>query len=187
MNINESTYSDYIFLISPSAEIKEMVRKYKLSCAKVIGDFDGKHGIAHISVTKQHRQMPVEMMQKLNCYQKKLRFFKPAEMRVNGFSYFTHGNLSATIYAKIELDAAMNSWFTQMKRVFGDSKKSVPHVTIAKNIPVDLFKTLWPYFVNRQYKESFDADRVIILSRPMIGGSGHQWNFFKELYFRQQA
>ena len=67
MDVLESTYCDYMMLISPPAEVKETVRKLKLSSAKVIGEYEGMHSIAHITVTGQGRQMPVMMKEKLPC------------------------------------------------------------------------------------------------------------------------
>jgi len=182
-HINTATYSDYMLLISPPEAVKDMVRKYKLSCAKVIGNFDGMHSIAHITVTGQHRQMPVTMLQKLDCYQRSLIRLKPIELNITGFNYFTHGKQGATIYAKIELNTEVNKWFDHLKRIFGDRQSIVPHITIAKNIPVHAFQALWPHFVNRAYRESFVPDKLVVLSRPMINMADDKWRFFKELQF----
>ncbi|WP_295655528.1 2'-5' RNA ligase family protein [uncultured Mucilaginibacter sp.] len=181
--ISASIYSDYMLVIPPPNEVKEMIRKYKLSCAKVIGHYDGMHSIAHISVTGQHRQMPVTMGQKLDCYQRALIRLKPIELNINGFGNFMHGSSGATIYAKIEMNTEVNRWFEQLKRVFGDRKTIVPHITIAKNIPLYAFKALWPHFVNREYRERFVPDRLTTLTRPTFYTEGEFWRVFKELHF----
>lgn len=181
--IHAATYSDYMLLISPPDEVKELVRKYKLSCAKVIGDFDGMHSIAHISVTRQHRQMPVTMGQKLDCYQRLTTRLKPIELRTAGFSYFSHGRSGFTIYAKIDVNTEVNKWFAHLKRIFGDKQTITPHITIAKNIPPHAFKALWPYFVNREFKHAFIPERLMVLSRPTFNMGDAHWDYFKELNF----
>lgn len=185
MEILESTYCDYMMVISPPEDIKEMVRKYKLSSAKVIGPYDGMHSIAHITVTGQGRQMPVMMAQKLEYYQRKLIRIKANYIKVKGFHYFTHGATSATIYARVELSEELNAWFMQLKKVFGDNQRSVPHITIVKNIPIENFRKLWPYFAGRSYNAYFMADRLTVLSRPTFGSERHKWALFKEMYLKK--
>jgi 2'-5' RNA ligase len=186
MKVSESTYCDYMIMISPPAEIKEMIRKYKLSSAKVIGVYDGMHSIAHITVTGQGRQMPVMMLQKLDYYQKKFLRIKANYIRIKGFNFFTHGASSATIYAQLELSTELRTWFAQLKKVFGDGQHSVPHITVVKDIPIADFKKLWPYFEGRSYNAYFLADRLTVLSRPTFGSNENHWMLFKELYLKKE-
>ncbi|EHQ28743.1 2'-5' RNA ligase family protein [Mucilaginibacter paludis] len=184
MDINASTYSDYMMLISPPPEVIEGISKYKKASARLIGDFEGMYGKAHISLTSQYRQIPGLMMQKLDAYRKPVSSLNPVQLHINGFSFFKHGDTSATIYAKIELNAEVANWFIHLKRIFGDKNKtSIPHITVVKNIPVELFKTLWPKFTDQRYRYDFIPQSITILSRPMIGGREHYWTPFKELYF----
>ncbi|WP_348047536.1 2'-5' RNA ligase family protein [Mucilaginibacter sp.] len=184
MDVNEKTYSDYMMVISPPAEVEEMIRKYKKASARLIGDFEGMYSKAHISITNQHRQMPDMMQQKLDCYMRPINRLRPVPMYVNGFSYFTHGNTTATIYAKIELTPEVTNWFLHIKRIFGDKRKdTAPHITVAKSIPMEHFQKLWPKFIGQQYQFEFTPQSVTVLSRPMIGGHGKYWTPFKELYF----
>jgi len=186
MEVLPSTYCDYMIIISPPAEIREMIRKYKRSSAKVIGTYDGMHSIAHITVTGQGRQMPVMMLQKLDYYQKKFIRIKANYIRIKGFNFFTHGATSATIYAELELSAELRTWFAQLKKVFGDGQHTVPHITVVKNIPTDNFKKLWPYFEGRSYNAYFLADRLTVLSRPTFGSNETRWIPFKELYLKKE-
>jgi 2'-5' RNA ligase len=185
MDVLESNYCDYMMLISPPAEVKETVRKLKLSSAKVIGEYDGMHSIAHITVTGQGRQMPVMMKEKLEYYQKKLLRLKASYVRINGFNYFLHGASSATIYARLDLNTELTEWFAQVKRVFGDNQKFVPHITIVKNIPIENFRKLWPYFETRSFNVYFLADRLTVLARPTFGSGRSRWTNFKDIYFKK--
>jgi hypothetical protein len=181
--INAAIYSDYLLLIAPSDGVKEMVRKYKLSSARMIGNYDGMHNPAHISVTKQHRQMPVTMGQKLDSYQRFVERLKPIELRIAGFGYFTHGRQGFTIYAKIELNAEVTQWFGHLGRIFGERHAITPHIAIAKNIPPHAFKMLWAEFSVREYGSSFTPDALTVLRRPTINISNQYWVPFKELHF----
>lgn len=184
MEINEASYSDYMMIISPPAEVMEVIGKYKKATARLIGNFDGMYGKAHISVSNQHRQMPNIMLQKLDCYQRPINRLNPVKLYVNGFSFFKHGNTGATIYAKIELNPEVNNWFNHLKKIFGDKKKdAVPHITVAKNIPVEQFRVLWPKFADKQYRYEFTPQCLTVLSRPMIGGRDKYWTPVRELYF----
>src|ERR1700761_6788783 len=104
MDTNANTYSDYLFIISPPPEVIEVISKYKKATARVIGNYDGMLGTAHISVTNQHMQIPGMMLQKLQCYQKPINRLSAIPLHINGFSYFKHGDTGATVYAKIELN-----------------------------------------------------------------------------------
>ncbi|MBW4891392.1 2'-5' RNA ligase family protein [Mucilaginibacter sp. HMF5004] len=181
--VNAATYSDYMLLIAPPDEVIEMVRKYKLSSARMIGNFDSMHSKAHISVTGQYRQMPVTMRQKLDNYQRFVGRLKSIELRIAGFAYFSHGRSGFTIYAKIELNTEVNKWFAHLKRIFGDRQGITPHITIAKNIPPHAFKMLWPEFAMREYAETFTPDKLTVLCRPTININDDNWVHFKELHF----
>ncbi|OCX54086.1 hypothetical protein BEL04_07400 [Mucilaginibacter sp. PPCGB 2223] len=174
-----------MMLISPSAEIKEMVRRLKLSSAKVIGEYDGKHSIAHITITGQGRQMPVMMTEKLEYYQKKLLRIRANYISVKGFAYFLHGSASATIYARPVLNAELADWFRAVRKVFGDKQQLVPHITIVKDIPMVDFRRLWPYFEHREFNAYFLADKLTVLSRPTFGSENAHWTNFKDLYFKK--
>lgn len=128
MDINASTYSDYMMLISPPPEVIEGISKYKKASARLIGDFEGMYGKAHISLTSQYRQIPGLMMQKLDAYRKPVSSLNPVQLHINGFSFFKHGDTSATIYAKIELNAEVANWFIHLKRIFGDKNKPASRI-----------------------------------------------------------
>lgn len=185
MEILQSTYCDYMMLISPPAEIRETVRKLKLSSAKVIGEYPGKHSIAHITVAGQGRQMPVMMKEKLEYYQKKLLRIKASYIAIKGFHYFLHGSASATIYARLVLSPELTGWFASIRKVFGHSQQFVPHITIVKDIPLTDFKKLWPYFEHRAFNAYFLADRLTVLSRPTFGNNNNHWTNFKDIYFKK--
>lgn len=184
MDINAATYSDHMMIISPPAEVMEVIKKYKKATARLIGDFEGMYSKAHISVAAQPRQMPFVMGQKLDCYQRSISRLKPVTLRVNGFGHFLHGKTTATVYAKIELYPELTNWFDHLRKILGDRKKgAVPHITIAKNIPIEHFRILWPKFIGQRYQYDITPQSITVLSRPMIGGKDKYWTPVRELYF----
>ncbi|RKR82465.1 2'-5' RNA ligase [Mucilaginibacter gracilis] len=184
MDINVSTYWDYMMMIAPPAEVLEVIGKYKKATARLIGNYEGMYSQAHISVSRQYRQMPGTMIQKLDWYKRPISRLNPITLQVNGFSFFKQGDTGATIYAKIELNPEVTNWFTHIRKVFGDKKwDAVPHITIAKNVPAAPFQKVWPKISDKQYQFDFLPQSITVLSRPMIGGHNQIWTPFKELYF----
>jgi 2'-5' RNA ligase len=61
-------------------------------------------------------------------------------------------------------------------------KNFVPHITIARNIPVTAFNKLWPNFENRTWCETFTADSLTILHRDTFV-EYCEWRIYKELFF----
>ena len=55
-----NTYQDYLIILSPPGRINDQVKKYKQSSARLIGDFEGMHSKAHISIKTLKRQRPGE-------------------------------------------------------------------------------------------------------------------------------
>jgi hypothetical protein len=67
-------------------------------------------------------------------------------------------------------------------RRFFNTKSFEPHITIARNIPNDDFKTLWPDFKNLRWNEQFKVDKLTILRRETIGYDKN-YKVFKEIPF----
>ncbi|MDP9076000.1 MAG: hypothetical protein M3O71_01120 [Bacteroidota bacterium] len=58
----------------------------------------------------------------------------------------------------------------------------VPHITIARNIPVTAFNKLWPNFENREFKHSFIVNHLTILHRDTFA-EHNEWKVYRELHF----
>jgi len=71
-----------------------------------------------------------------------------------------------------------------LRRYFGVSSFE-PHITIARNIPHDTFKKLWPHFKNLEWDEQIIIDKLTVLRRPTIGHD-KSFKMFKELEFNQK-
>ena len=177
------SYKDYLMIISPPDEIIKQISKYKRASANKIGLFKGMHSIAHISITHRERCKPFMAEPFILKMEKRLLSMQPIELRISGFSYFTHGAVGYTIYAVVNATPPNNNWFKRLSRQMGIRVVNfVPHITVIKNVSPSLFKRLWPYFEKSQYETSFKANSITILQRETFGEDSN-WRAYKELFF----
>lgn len=115
--------------------------------------------------------------------EKKLCTVAPIELQINGFAFFNHGKTGKTIYAAIELTTQTNLWFKLLMGEMGIKVKAfVPHITVAKNIPVSSFNKLWPKFETCKYAETFKVNSLTVLKRETYV-EYCEWRMYKELFF----
>jgi len=177
-------YKDYLIILSPPANIGEQVKKFKQASARLIGDFDGMHGKAHITLKALRRQKPFWTEPLFEQLEKELSLIEPTTLQINGFATFLPTDFT-TIYAAIKSTHEMEDWFKRIRKSLNE-KKAVPHITIAKQIPNALAKKLWPKFKDRQWDDEFEIDRLTILHRETFGGS-KRWQPFREIRFKGSA
>jgi 2'-5' RNA ligase len=176
-------YTDYLMVISPPDHIKKEVIRYKLASVNLIGHFEGMHNTAHITITHQTRCKPFFAQPAISRIEKKLSTVNPVQFQINGFNFFNHGNNAKTIYAQIEITPHTENWFKLLQREMCIKIKNfVPHITIAKNIPVTAFNKLWPNFERRDFSENFEANSLTILHRETYV-EYCEWQHYKELFF----
>ncbi|MDB4901867.1 MAG: hypothetical protein JWQ63_1148 [Mucilaginibacter sp.] len=177
------SYTDYLMIISLPDDIKKEISRYKRASVNLIGHFEGMHSTAHITITHQTRCKPFFAQPLILQMGKRLNTIAPVELQINGFSFFSHGENAKTIYAKIERTTHTDKWFKLLKSEMGIKVKNfLPHITIAKNIPVTAFNKLWPNFENRAFSETFKAGGLTILHRETFV-EYCEWRVYKELFF----
>jgi 2'-5' RNA ligase len=174
-------YKDYLILLSPPENINEQVKKFKQASARLIGDFDGIHGRAHITLKALRRQKPFWTEPLFAQLEKELSLIEPMTLQINGFATFLPTDFT-TIFAAIKSTPEIEDWFKRIRKSLNE-KKAVPHITIARQIPNALAKKLWPKFKDRQWDDEFEIDRLTILQRETFGGDKH-WKPFKEIRFK---
>jgi len=177
-------YKDYLIILSPPYKIGEQVKKFKQSSARLIGDFEGMHGKAHITLKALRRQKPFWTEPMFAQLEKELSLIEPFTLQVNGFATFLPADFT-TIYAAIKSTPEMEDWFKRLRKCLNE-KKAVPHITIARQIPNAQAKKLWPKFKDRPWNEKFEVKRLTILHRETFGSS-KSWEAFKEIPFRGDA
>lgn len=174
-------YRDYMMIISPPAHITEQVKKFKQASERLIGEFEGMHSKAHISLKRLHRQKPFWTEPLLKEIEKELVLIEPFTLQLNGFAHFLPTDFT-TIYAAIQSTPAMEDWFKRLRSCLSE-KKAVPHITIARQVPNDKAKKLWPKFKDRRWHDSFEVNMLTILQRETFGYDKN-WKHFKDIHFR---
>jgi 2'-5' RNA ligase len=163
--------ADYLLELSTTENIEKQVKLYKLSCAKHIGRFRGMHSQTHISFaiigdkSDKHLQPSHRMEIYFEQIARVLKTFEPHSIYIKGFNFFSHGPKFRTIYAAIELNEDTRKWLNKIDTILNLNMNTMPHITIAKNIPVASFNILWPFFQKLNYEDSFVADKLTILQK----------------------
>jgi len=177
------SYSDYLMIISPPDNLKKEIGRYKRASVNVIGHFEGMHSTAHITITRQTRCKPFLAHPAILQMEKRLSTIPPIELSLKGFNFFNHGQTAKTIYAVVERTARTDNWFKLLRIQMGIKVKSfVPHITIARNIPITSFDKLWPNFENRAFNETFTARSLTVLHKDTFA-EYCEWRVYKEVFF----
>lgn len=178
------TYKDYMIILTPPMHIAEQVKKYKLAAQRLIGDFERLHSKAHISLKRLHRQKPYWTEPLFDKLEKELSLLEPVTLQLNGFATFLPTDFT-TIYVVILSTPEMEDWFKRLRQCLGE-KKAVPHITIARQVPNDKARKLWPKFKDRPWSENFEVKYLTILER---GTYDHDksWQVHRQIPFRGKA
>ena len=176
------TYTDYLLVISLPDALKKEISRYKQASVNIIGDFEGMHSMALITLTHQTRCKPFWVQPAITRWEYKLSSVPPVKLHINGFNYLNHGATAKTIYAVVERTPQTVNWFKLIRQQLGlRINHLVPHITIAQNIPVTAFNSLWPNFRDRQFSETFMADSITILQRDTFA-EYCEWRVHRELF-----
>jgi len=179
--LNMEAYKDYLIILSPPAIIADQVKKFKQSSARLIGDFEGMYGKAHITMKRLPRQKSFWTEPLFSQLEKELSLLEPFTMQINGFATFLPTDYT-TIYAAIKSTPVMEDWFKRLRKSLNE-KKSVPHITIARQVPNEKAKKLWPKFKDRRWNDEFEVKRLTILQRESYGYD-KKWRHFADIPFR---
>ena len=168
----------------PPMPIAEKVKKFKQAAQRLIGEYEGMHSKAHISLKRLHRQKPFWTEPLFEKLEKELSLLEPFTLKINGFATFLPTDYT-TIYAAIRSTPEMEDWFKRLRKSLNE-KKAVPHITIARQVPNDKAKKLWPKFKDRPWDEIFEVKYLTILHRETYGHD-KAWQVFKQISFRGKA
>jgi len=165
-------------------DIAQKVKRFKEASFRLIGDFESYHSKAHISLKRLHRQKPFWTEPLFEKLEKQLSLMEPFTLQINGFATFLPTDYT-TIYAAIRSTPEMEDWFKRLRQCLNE-KKAVPHITIARQVPNDKAKKLWPKFKDRPWDECFEVKYLTILERETYGYD-QTWQVYKSIPFRGKA
>lgn len=178
-----NAYADYLMIISLPPELVKEISRYKRASVNAIGHFEGMHSRAYIPITCQVRCKPFLAQPAITRMGQRLSTMPPVELYLNGFAYFSDGRSVRTIYAKIEMTERAENWVKLLTMQMGIKLQNfVPHITIARNIPVTAFNKLWPNFENRDFKHRFIVNGLTVLHRDTFAEHS-EWKVFRDLHF----
>jgi 2'-5' RNA ligase len=175
-------YADFMILLSPSNEVKANVREHKQYAAEIIGNYESMHSIAHITIKTMHRQKSFLTEPAIRSLTPKLTAIAPITLTIDGFDYFNHGEDFKTIYARIRSTPEITAWFKTLKKHLNIKEFMVPHITIARNIPVNDFNQLWPHFKAIKWTASFTVNELTVLQKETFSPFA-KWELFTTLPF----
>jgi len=177
-------YKDYMIVLSPSRNVKGGIKQCKNSAKEHIGNYPGLNSIAHISLWDKQCVSPELIQAFISILQRKISKIPPVNLTVDGFDFFVHGADTMTIYTSLQSNPIVDDWFKIVRKQLNlNSNRFVPHITVTKNIPVDLFYTLWPMFSSMPFKINFVPESISVLERdPLIPFA--KWHTCKEIYFK---
>lgn len=175
-------YHDYLVVLSPESVISK-VKELKSRTFSMIGDYDGRYSKAHITIQNWPRKKPVWIEPLIPKLERDLKSLPPVILDINGFGFFDHQDYP-TIYARFKSTPLTSVWFKHLRKYFGISNFE-PQITIARNIPHETFKKLWPSFKDLDWNEQIKIDKLTLLRRPTISHS-KCFEVFRELDFNSQ-
>jgi len=175
-------YQDYLVVLSPESVINK-VQELKSRTYGMIGEYESHYSRAHITIQNWARKKPVWIEPLIPRLERDLKSLPPVILDINGFGFFDHQEYPA-IYARFKSTPLTSVWFKHLRKYFGISNFE-PQITMARNIPHDTFKKLWPHFKNLEWNEQVKIDKLTILRRPTI--SHHRrFDVIRELEFNRQ-
>lgn len=175
-------YQDYLVVLSPESVISK-VKELKSRTFSQIGEYESHYSKAHITIQNWARKKPVWIEPLIPRLERDLKSLPPVILDINGFGFFDHQEYP-TIYARFKSTPLTSVWFKHLRKYFGISNFE-PHITIARAIPHDTFKKLWPQFKDLDWNETIKIDKLTILRRSTIGHN-RRFEVFRELEFNRQ-
>ncbi len=180
-------YSDYMILLSPSVSVKAQVRQHKSYVANVIGNYESMNSIAHITINNELvRQKSFLTEPIIRLMRPMLATTPPIILTIQGFDYFNQGNDYKTIYASLKSTPETVAWFKKVKKAVKMKRYFVPHITIARNITMSEFNTLWPHFKSLKWDESFTVNELLVLEKETFAPFA-KWEEFTRLPFKGKS
>ena len=174
--------ADYLMIISLPPDLVKEISRYKRASVNVIGHFEGMHSRPYITITHQVRCKPFLAQPAIERMGQRLSTMPPLELYVDGFGYFDNVT-TKTIYAAFTTNQRSQNWFKLLFMQMGIKVKDfLPHIPVARNIPLTAFNKLWPNFENHGFKRAFTVSNLTVLHRDTFA-EHPEWRVYKELHF----
>ncbi len=160
----------YLIVVSPSDEIKEKVLelKKKLNVLVPISNFNLR-STPHISIIgfSMKEQLKDDFWNKFQLHFSKVPRFV---VSLNGFENFLHGQISNTLFIKIE-DAKpfvmLHKISTQFFKI--NERNYLPQLTVARVLPRESLPIINSFIGEEGFKGKFKCTNITVLERTVEG------------------
>lgn len=171
----DRSIKELFFLISPPRHIISDVSVLKDDVHYLVGrKLEDRHSVAHISLFKYSDEHIDDMVRHV---ERRASQFKPFNVFLKGFGVFYHG-AKRTVYMDIVNKYPIRDIF---ERLVKEDSGYVPHISVARDLPMDDFLRCWPYLNGLNYgNQHFLCDRITVLAR-----ADKKWVHYKDIMFDQ--
>jgi 2'-5' RNA ligase len=172
----------YLFVVSPSNEIKEKVNKVKEQLKKIIPEASlALRSTPHISVTgfQTSKKLDDATFEKLNqLFSKTPRF----AVSFNGFQNFLHGQISNTLYLTIEDEKPFIELNKIFVKFFNLSERNFkPHLTVAKTLPRECLPKIEQFMEQENFQAKFMCTNITVLESTFNQNKMSAYKVFKTI------
>lgn len=160
----------YLFVVSPSNEIKEKIKQLKDRLKEIVPLASlAIRSTPHISVSgfQTSKRLDAPDFDKLNTVFQEIPRFA---ISFNGFDNFLHGQVSNTLYIVIEDEQPLMHLNKVVAKFFGLNDRTYkPHMTIAKALPRETLENVNAFIQNEQFKMKFMCTGITVLESIVEG------------------
>lgn len=168
LNLFDEERFEYFFLIQPDMKTDREVRSYKMIVNNTISlSNENIWSVPHLSLFKWQVNGGIDnyVIQKASNALKNLHAFK---VKLDGVDIFTHGSTKRSLVLKVANPDPIRGINRSLINEFNFKEQSLlPHITIARSIPVNDFNKLNYNFNQFNYKGEFLCNKISILKKKM--------------------
>lgn len=160
----------YLIVVSPSDEIKQKVLAMKQTLNDLVSiSAYNLRSTPHISITgfAMAEQLGDNYWDKFQLLFSKVPRFV---VGLNGFENFMHGQISNTLYIKIEDPKPFVSLHKLITHFFRINERNYePHLTVARTLPREALPKINKFIEQYEFKAKFKCTTLTILERNVEG------------------
>ncbi|MBN8695099.1 MAG: 2'-5' RNA ligase family protein [Bacteroidetes bacterium] len=160
----------YLIVVSPSEEIKQKVLEMKQTLNGLVPiSAYNLRSTPHISITgfAMAEQLDNDFWDKFQLLFSKVPRFA---VSLNGFENFMHGQISNTLYIKIDDPKPfilLHKMITHFFRI--NERNYEPHLTVARTLPREALPKINEFIGQHEFKAKFKCTNLTILERSVEG------------------
>lgn len=165
---------ELFFIISPPRHIASDVSVLKDDVHYLIGhELEDRYSKANIALFK-YSDTESRMNHMLRFVEARAAEIEPFNVFLKDFGVLYSGALR-TVYLDIVNKSPIQEIF---EKIVKEDPDYIPHIPIARNLPINDFLRCWPYLKGLNYSNQyFFCDRITVLAR-----ADRKWMHYKEIW-----